>query len=75
MCHLCEQSAILRRQKHLSNTRGSTSLSIGLFNVRGLSLGTKRNQLVSDLSSYQIAVCCLQETKCANGFDEIRGGY
>ena len=56
-------------------TRGSTSLSIGSFHVRGLSSGTKRDQLVSDLSTHQIMVCCLQETKCADGFDEIRGGY
>ena len=50
-------------------------MSIGLFNVQGLSLGTKRDQLLSDLSSHQIAVCCLQESKCADGFDEIHGGY
>ena len=30
---------------------------------------------MSDLLSHQIAVCCLQETKCAYGFDEIREGY
>ena len=56
-------------------TRGSTSLSIGSFHVRGLSSGTKRDQLVLDLSTHQIMVCCLQEAKCADGFDEIRGGY
>ena len=30
---------------------------------------------MSDLSSHQIAVCCLQETKCVEGFDELHGGY
>ena len=54
--------------RHPSDTRGSTSLSIGLFNVRGLSLGTKKDQLVSDMSHHQ-------ETKCADGFDEILGGF
>ena len=58
-----------------SDTRGSTALSIGLFNVQGLSSGTKRDRLLSDLSSHQITVCCLQETKCEDSFDEIHWGY
>ena len=61
--------------RHPSNSQSSTLLSISTFNVRGLTSETKRNQLVTDLSSYRITICCLQETKCADGFDEIRGDY
>lgn len=61
--------------RHPSGTRSSPILSIATFNVRGLSSGTKRNQLVTDLSNHRIAICCLQETKCADGFDELRGNY
>jgi len=48
-----------------------TGLTIGTFNVRGLSSQTKRHQLANDLASYDISVCCLQETKCREPFDEI----
>ena len=46
-----------------------------MFNVRGLSSATKRNQLSEDLGRLHIDICCLQETKCPGGFDEHPGNY
>jgi len=49
--------------------------TLGSFNVRGLTSGTKRNSLRLDLSSYNVDVCTLQETKISAGLDEHFGGY
>ena len=48
---------------------------IGTFNVRGFNSATKRDQLSDDLGRLHVDVCCLQETKCPDGFDERCGNY
>jgi len=50
-------------------------LNVGTFNVRGLSSFSKRKSLSRDLSAYGVDICCLQETKLANGIDERHGDF
>ena len=33
------------------------------FNVNGVAATTKRNDLIKDMSRYNVDICCLQETK------------
>ena len=55
--------------------RSLSNFTIGMFNVRGLSSATKRDQLSEDLNKRHIDVCYIQETKCPGGFDVISGYY
>ena len=43
--------------------------SLGSFNVRGLTKEYKQEQLTHDMFKYKLDICCLQETKIANGVD------
>ena len=45
------------------------------LNVCGISARTKHDTLVHDLSSHEIDVCTLQETKISAGIDERCNGY
>ena len=58
-----------------NGSRTSSNFTIGTFNVRGLSSATKRGHLSDDLNKLQIDVCCIQETKCPNGFDVTSDNY
>ena len=55
--------------------RSLGTLSIGSFNVRGLSSNLKREQLVKDLISYKGDICSLQETKLVNGLNVNVSSY
>ena len=44
-------------------------LSIGTFNVRGLTDDQKKRDLTLDMKRYNIDICCLQETKMKVGSD------
>ena len=61
--------------RHLSPGCSPSSLTIATFNVRGLTDTTKRAQLAADMASRGIALCCLQETKRPEGFDEMHNKY
>ena len=58
-----------------NRSRTSSNFTIGTFNVRGLSSATKRGHLSDDLNKLHIDVCCIQETKCPNGFDVTSDNY
>ena len=49
--------------------------TVASLNVRGISARTKRDTLVHDLSSHEVDVCTLQETKISAGIDERLNGY
>ena len=53
----------------------SSELVIATFNVRGLTSHTRHNLLAGDLAARKVTLCCLQETKCANGLQEPCRGY
>ena len=58
-----------------SGATNPSRFAIGTFNVRGFNSATKRDQLSDDLGRLHVDVCCLQETKCPDGFDERCGNY
>ena len=58
-----------RRRHHL--TRPPSNLIIGTFNVRVLSSATKRRHLTQYLNRQHVDICCIRDTKRADGFDEI----
>ena len=47
--------------------------NIGTFNVRGLMKEQKQEFLARDIDNYNLDVCCLQETKIAEGIDQDIG--
>jgi len=59
----------------VSAIRTLDSLTLGSFNVRGLSSNLKRENLFKDLASYKVDICSLQETKLANGLETNSSGY
>ena len=62
-----------RKVSNMSKTLQTKSrmkeLNIATFNVRGLTKGFKKVNLVTDLERYKVDLCCLQETKIKNGCD------
>ena len=56
----------LRMGTGTRNIRQKRSLSVGSFNVRGLTKDTKKEQLVRDVNQYGIDLCVLQGTKIQN---------
>ena len=44
-------------------------LSLGSFNVRGLTKQHKQEQPSHDMINYKLDICCLQETEITNGMD------
>ena len=53
----------------------SSELVIATFNARGLTSHTRHTLLAGDLAARKVTLCCLQETKCANGLQESCRGY
>lgn len=53
----------------------SSLLSVGSFNVRGLSSDFRRDTLRRDLKRHQIDICTLQETKLSTSVDTEENGY
>ena len=45
------------------------NLTIASYNIRGLTDKLKKVQLTKDLKFYNVDVCCVQETKIAEGID------
>ena len=43
--------------------------SIGTFNVRGLTVDQKKQNLAIDVKNYKLDLCCIQETKIKVGSD------
>ena len=43
--------------------------NIGFFNVRGLTNDCKKQQVTTDITKYNIDICCLQEAKLKDGLD------
>ncbi|MEE8289617.1 MAG: reverse transcriptase domain-containing protein [Nitrosomonadaceae bacterium] len=50
-------------------------LSIGTFNVRGISQESKQQNLKHDMVKYGVDICALQETKIINGVDKNIDGF
>ena len=51
------------------NMKERNLLTIGTFNVRGLTKNAKMEQLSRDLERYGVDICALQETKIKSGID------
>ena len=51
------------------------TFTVASLNVRGISARTKCDTLVHDLSSHEVDVCTLQETKISARIDERSNGY
>ena len=51
------------------NNKSNKTINIATFNVRGLTMKSKQERLISDIKKYKIDVCCLQETKIAKSLD------
>ena len=45
------------------------NLTIGSYNIRGLTDKLKKVQLSKDLKFYNVDMCCVQETKITEGID------
>ena len=45
------------------------NLTIGSYNIRGLTDKLKKVQLSKDLKFYDVDMCCVQETKITEGID------
>ena len=58
------------QQKATTSNETYKRSNIASFNVRGLVKPEKRLALMQDLASYQIDICCLQETKVSEHSDE-----
>ena len=56
-------------------SNGPSELIIAIFNVHSVTSSNKRKLLAKDLAARKVALCCLQETKCANGLHESCRGY
>ena len=55
-------------------TEQKSRFSMGSFNVRGLTVDTKKKQLVRDVNQYGVDVCVLQESKIENaGVHRVNG--
>ena len=50
-------------------------LSVGSFNVRGLTKDLKKDQLPLDLANHKVDICGLRETKIKNGVDQNIKNY
>ena len=56
------------------NIRQKRRLSVGSFNVRGLTEDTKKEQLVREVHQYGVDICAMQETKIENaGVNRVNG--
>lgn len=67
--------AVESQQKATNRISNGNRSNIASFNVRGLVKPEKRLALAKDLVSYQVDICCLQETKVSEHTDEMIGGY
>ena len=52
------------------NVNNFKNFNIATFNVRGKAKDYKKEQLGRDMKNYNVDVCCLQETKLAQGINK-----
>ena len=52
------------------NVKNFKTFNIATFNVRGMANDYKKEQLIRDMTTYNVDVCCLQETKLAQGINK-----